>query len=105
MRDYDATVKNLREAAKGLLFDAMPYRASVMRDAADAIEELLAENTEAFSADIISMKNAVETDVWLMVWAVEPNRKIHVQMTYDELWKIVQMERENMIEPPKEDAE
>ena len=41
MRDYDATVKNLREAAKGLLFDAMPYRASVMRDAADAIEELL----------------------------------------------------------------
>ena len=42
MRDYDSTVKNLREAAKGLLFDAMPYRASVMRDAADAIEELLA---------------------------------------------------------------
>ena len=42
MRDYDATVKNLREAAKGLLFDAMPYRASVMRDAADEIEELLA---------------------------------------------------------------
>jgi hypothetical protein len=42
MRDYDATVKNLREAAKGLLFDAMPYRASVMNDAADAIEELLA---------------------------------------------------------------
>jgi hypothetical protein len=42
MRDYDATVKNLREAAKGLLFDAMPYRASVMKDAADAIEELLA---------------------------------------------------------------
>ena len=41
MRDYDATVKNLREAAKGLLFDAMPYRASVMKDAADAIEELL----------------------------------------------------------------
>lgn len=41
MRDYDSTVKNLREAAKGLLFDAMPYRASVMRDAADAIEELL----------------------------------------------------------------
>jgi len=42
MRDYDSTVKNLREAAKGLLFDAMPYRASVMRDAADAIEEMLA---------------------------------------------------------------
>jgi len=45
MRDYDSTVKNLREAAKGLLFDAMPYRASVMRDAADAIEELLDELT------------------------------------------------------------
>ena len=43
MRDYDATEKNLREAAKGLLFDAMPYRASVMKDAADAIEELLAK--------------------------------------------------------------
>ena len=42
MRDYDSAVKNLREAAKGLLFDAMPYRASVMKDAADAIEELLA---------------------------------------------------------------
>lgn len=69
--------------------------------AADAIEELLADNTEAFSADFISMQNAVETDVWLMVWAAEPNRKIHVQMTYDELWKIVQRERENMIEPPK----
>jgi 8-oxo-dGTP pyrophosphatase MutT (NUDIX family) len=42
MRDYDATVQNLRWAAKGLLFDAMPYRASVMQDAADAIEELVA---------------------------------------------------------------
>ena len=40
MSDYAKTIENLREAAKGLLFDAMPYRASVMRDAADTIEEL-----------------------------------------------------------------
>ena len=40
MRDYTETIKNLRYAAKGLLFDAMPYRASVMSDAADTIEEL-----------------------------------------------------------------
>lgn len=105
MRDYAETVDRLRLNEK--LFnerDAINI-ATLYRDAADAIEELLADNTEAFSADIISMKNAVETDVWLMVWAVEPNRKIHVQMTYDELWRIVQMERENAIEQPREDAD
>jgi len=57
MRDYDSTVKNLREAAKGLLFDAMPYRASVMRDAADAIDELLTErdNYKAYFDNVSSL--------------------------------------------------
>jgi len=50
MRDYAGTIKNLRETAKGLRFDAMPYRASVMDDAADAIEELVARKT-AFWVD------------------------------------------------------
>ena len=98
---YAKIVSDIRIAACGA--EKPSSRLLLMQLAADAIEELLANNTEAFPADIISMKTAVETDVWLMVWAVEPNRKIHVKMTYDELWKIVQMERENMIEPPKED--
>ena len=106
MRDYAELIEALRGFDVGQSCpcetpDMCNENDCMVYQAADAIEELLVDNTEAFSADIISMKNAVETDVWLMVWAAEPNRKIHVQMTYDELWKIVQMERENMIKPPK----
>jgi len=64
MRDYDSTVKNLREAAKGLLFDAMPYRASVMQDAADAIEELLATVPTWISVE----ERLPEDEQWLLVW-------------------------------------
>ena len=36
-------------------------------------------------ADKMTLKNALETSVWLMVWAAEPKRSIDVRMTYDEL--------------------
>ena len=48
------------------------------------------EATEAFVGDRITLDEAVKTDVWAFVWAVEPGRKINVGMTYDDLWKIVQ---------------
>ena len=38
--------------------------------------------------DKITLREAVETDAWLMVWAGEPGRNINVQMTYDDLWRI-----------------
>ena len=38
--------------------------------------------------DKITLREAVETDAWLMVWAAEPGRNINVQMTYDDLWRI-----------------
>lgn len=37
--------------------------------------------------DSITLKNALETDLWKMVYVGEPNRKIEVTMTYaDLLW-------------------
>lgn len=37
--------------------------------------------------DKITLKNALETDIWKMVYVGEPNRKIDVTMTYaDLLW-------------------
>lgn len=38
--------------------------------------------------DKITLREAVETDAWLMVWAAEPGRNINVQMTYADLWEI-----------------
>lgn len=35
--------------------------------------------------DRISLQNAVETPFWMAVWAVEPDRRICVEMSYDDL--------------------
>lgn len=35
--------------------------------------------------DRISLKEALEHDLWEIVWAGEPNRKISVEMTYNDL--------------------
>ncbi len=36
-------------------------------------------------ADRISLQNAVETPFWMAVWAVEPDRRICVEMSYSDL--------------------
>lgn len=38
--------------------------------------------------DTITLKDACETPLWKMVWAGEPNRKIAVYMTYDDLMRL-----------------
>lgn len=38
--------------------------------------------------DHISLKEAIETPVWLMVYAAEPTRNIDVTMTYEDLFAI-----------------
>lgn len=35
--------------------------------------------------DKISLQNAVETPFWMVIWATEPQRKIAVEMSYDDL--------------------
>ena len=35
--------------------------------------------------DKISIKNAIETPAWLAVWAAEPDRRIDVRMSYNDL--------------------
>ena len=35
--------------------------------------------------DKISLQKAVETPVWMMVWATEPERLIDVRMSYSDL--------------------
>lgn len=39
--------------------------------------------------DRISLNDALVTLPWVFVWAAEPNRPISVEMTYDDLRKIV----------------
>lgn len=43
----------------------------------------------------ITLNAALECPVWMMVWAVEPQRRICVQMTYDDLVKIVDLMKKN----------
>ncbi len=38
--------------------------------------------------DTITLKDACETPLWKMVWAGEPNRRIAVYMTYDDLMRL-----------------
>ena len=39
--------------------------------------------------DRITLKKAIENNVWRFVWAGEPTRKISVEMTYNELIDVV----------------
>ena len=43
--------------------------------------------------DRITLKQAVENEIWRLVWAGEPTREITVEMTYDDLNRIVKRER------------
>ena len=38
--------------------------------------------------DNITLRQAMESDAWLMVLAAEPNRNIDVRMSYADLWAI-----------------
>ena len=42
-------------------------------------------------ADKITLREAMETPVWMMVYATEPERNIDVTMTYADLFKIYGM--------------
>lgn len=46
---------------------------------------------ENIKTDTITLENALEFPFWKMVWAGEPQRKISVEMTYEELAKIVDL--------------
>lgn len=51
---------------------------------------------ENMKTDTITLENALEFSFWKMVWAGEPQRKISVEMTYDDLYRISKMlEKEN----------
>ena len=39
-------------------------------------------------ADKITLRDAMETPVWMMVYAAEPTREIEVTMTYADLFAI-----------------
>ena len=47
------------------------------------------------NVDAITLNTALECPVWMMGWAVEPQRRICVQMTYDDLVKIVDLMKKN----------
>lgn len=48
--------------------------------------------------DKITLSTALNTDAWVFVWAAEPKRTVQVEMTYDDLWKIVQKMRNEKLE-------
>ena len=52
-------------------------------------------NNQQKEMDKITLREALECPVWMMVWAVEPQRRICVQMTYDDLVKIVDLMKKN----------
>ncbi len=41
--------------------------------------------------DKISLETAMGTDAWKFVWAGEPDRKIAVEMTYNDLMEILKL--------------
>lgn len=50
--------------------------------------------------DKISLANAVETPFWMAIWATEPQRRISVEMSYDDLkiiCDLIDKEREQNI--------
>lgn len=53
---------------------------------------------ENVKTDTITLEDALEFPFWKIVWAGEPQRKISVEMTYDDLVKIVDMMKKEMEE-------
>lgn len=47
--------------------------------------------TKQESIDKITLEDALEIPFWKMVWAGEPQRKVSVEMTYDDLYRIAKM--------------
>lgn len=45
--------------------------------------------------DKITLREALECPVWEFIWADEPYRKISVEMTYDNLFGIVNLMKKN----------
>lgn len=45
--------------------------------------------------DKITLGEALECPVWEFIWADEPYRKISVEMTYDDLFRIVNFMKKN----------
>lgn len=52
--------------------------------------------------DRISLKDALEHDIWEIVWVGEPSRKISVEMTYNDLKTIVECLKKAVITQMKE---
>lgn len=50
---------------------------------------------ENVKTDTITLEDALEFPFWKIVWAGEPQRKISVEMTYDDLVKIVDLMKKN----------
>lgn len=50
---------------------------------------------ENVKTDAITLEDALEFPFWKIVWAGEPQRKISVEMTYDDLVKIVNFMKKN----------
>ena len=48
-------------------------------------------NNQQEEMDKITLGTALAWQAWKMVWAGEPQRKISVEMTYDDLVRIVDM--------------
>ncbi len=52
-------------------------------------------NNQQKEMDKITLREALECPVWEFIWADEPYRKISVEMTYDNLFGIVNLMKKN----------
>ena len=52
------------------------------------------EEHPTVKTDTITLEDALEFPFWKIVWAGEPQRKISVEMTYDDLVRIVDLMNE-----------
>ena len=64
--------------------NGMTYEVSLYRSEYDAIEEAI-RLLEAGETDRITLKTALETDIWMAVYCGEPDREISVGMRYKDL--------------------
>ena len=53
------------------------------------------EEHQTMKTDTITLEDALEFPFQKMVWADEPLRKISVEMTYDDLFRIVNLMKKN----------
>ena len=95
MKDFISRKEAIEGLKKTLMFRMKPDLAEHVKKYLESLPEApesAVNQTEC--VDRINLTTAIENPVWMAVWAAEPDRKVDVRMTYEDLRIICDIAKE-----------